>query len=71
MVSTPFEVDLDARLIEVWLEIWERSEWAVADLGPLVRLAYGRGYVDALTEPERGRLCREHGYSVPARRRKA
>jgi hypothetical protein len=65
------ELDLDTRLVEVWLQVWERDEWAVGEIGSLLRLAYGRGYCDALTEPERGRLCRDHGFPVPIRSRAA
>jgi hypothetical protein len=61
------ELDIDARLVEVWVERWKRGEGADV-LGSILRLAYGRGYCDALTEPDRGRLCRDHGLAIPARR---
>ena len=37
-------------------------------LGWLLRLAYVTGYWDALSEGERGVLCRQLGYPVPERR---
>jgi hypothetical protein len=33
-----------------------------------MRAAYGKGYCDALTEDDLGRLCVDHGYRVPDRR---
>jgi hypothetical protein len=60
------ELDIDARLVEVWLEAWKGVDGD--KMGSLLRLAYGRGYCDALTEPDRGRLCRDHGLAIPASR---
>jgi hypothetical protein len=65
------ELDIDTRLAEVWFQVWAQGEWSFTELGPLLRFAYGRGYSDALSEPERGQLCRDHGFVVPARRRTA
>jgi len=64
------ELDIDSRLAEVWLMLWSGTALAGAELGPLLRLAYGRGYTDALTEGERGELCRAHGLSLPTRERR-
>lgn len=33
-----------------------------------LRVAYATGYQDALCEPFRGQLLRDHGYRVPPRR---
>ena len=60
------ELDIDARLGEIWLEAWKGAD--VDGIGSLLRFAYGRGYCDALIEPERGRLCRDHGLLIPASR---
>jgi hypothetical protein len=61
------ELDIDLRLgTEVWLEV-ELGEWTLARVGALLRFAYGRGYCDALTEAEPGKLCRDHGFVVPRR----
>jgi hypothetical protein len=62
------ELDIDTRLVEVWLHVWDRDESLVCEIGDLLRLAYGRGYCDALTEPSEGQLCRDHGFAVPDRR---
>lgn len=66
--TTPeLDLDLDLRLREVWDT---PSMNAIADtelVGPLLRAAYGLGYVHALREPVRGALCLAHGYPVPAR----
>ncbi len=63
-------LDVDLRLYDVLLDAWTQSEWDGCALAAFLRLAYGRGYCDALTEKRRGELCREHGFAVPARRRK-
>lgn len=62
--------DIDLRIgLDVWREIWDAAEPAhQALLASLVRYAYGRGYYDALVEPQRGQLCRDHGFVVPQRR---
>ena len=64
------EVDVDTRLVEVWEFI--DQEFPGMDLnviGPLVRMAYGRGYCDAHTEDLPGRLYRDHGFKLPQRAR--
>jgi len=65
------QLDIDTRLAEIWFEIWARRDWASDEIGPLLRLAYGCGYADALIEPKRGQLCLDHGLNVPSRRRTA
>jgi len=64
------EVDLDARLLAVWLQLWDVEEWDSKVVGPFLRLAYGTGYRDALIEPRRGALYRTVGQRVPPRRLK-
>jgi len=64
------DLDLDLRLLSLWTEISEcpfygELAWAY------IRAAYGLGYLDALREPRRGQLCRDHGYPVPRRGSKA
>lgn len=63
------EVELDARLLSVWLRAWEVEGWDREIVGPFLRLAYGTGYRDALTEARRGTLYKMLGQPVPARRR--
>jgi len=60
-----FEVDI--RLADVWSMLFERGEQQLDNdfLGWLLRLAYVTGYWDALSERDRGKLCRELGYPVP------
>lgn len=70
-------VDIDVRLTDVWSTICEAEHL----LGPLLedddvrdvfaallRISYGRGYLDALYEDAEGRraeLCVTHGYRQP------
>jgi hypothetical protein len=63
------EAELDARLLSVWLQAWETDEWDIGIVGPFLRLAYGTGYRDALTESRRGTLYKTIGQAVPARQR--
>ena len=62
-----FELDLDVRLLWVWLQAWEVEKWDQEIAAPFLRVAYWSGYRDALTE-KRGKLYRDHGQSVPTRR---
>jgi hypothetical protein len=60
------DLDLDLRLLRVWVEasscaFYDPLAWAY------LRLAHGLGYLDALSEPRRGQLCRDHGFPVPKR----
>jgi len=58
-------LDIDLRLAELWSATSEVDHWHEEQLWALLRFAYGRGYHDALTESQRGRLCQEHGLLVP------
>ena len=62
------ELDIDVRLIDLWTEACEVSEWSLDVLAAFMRAAYGKGYCDALTEDDPGVLCRDHGYRIPARK---
>ena len=70
------ELDIDTRLPELWRELHSQTlaeEWPQEKLeliAAYMRAAYGKGYCDALEEPEdlSGALCFEHGYRVPGRR---
>ena len=70
------ELDIDLRLTELWRELSDEAfehKWSdgiVNHMAAFIRAAYGKGYCDALEEPEdlRGALCLEHGYRVPTRR---
>lgn len=65
------DLDIDLRLgAEAWTQLWEAAELSEALVSALLRLAYGLGYLDALSEPIEGRLCLEHGLRVPQRRRR-
>jgi hypothetical protein len=66
------ELDVDLRLADLWRSALEqRQPWSLEQVGIYMRAAYAKGYCDALSEPERGQLCIEHGYRVPNPRRTA
>jgi hypothetical protein len=61
-------LDLDFRLMELWVQLDEIEEWTVEVIAAFLRAAYGRGYVDALEEEkrgQRGKLCRDNDFRVP------
>jgi hypothetical protein len=60
-------LDLDFRLFPVMVEAWDHDDWGV-EFACLLRLAYGAGYTDALTEAVPAQLCREHRLRIPERR---
>ncbi len=62
------ELDIDGRLVELWCEAIEVEEWTLEVAAAFMRAAYGKGYSDALTEPNYGSLCHDHGYAAPERR---
>jgi len=65
-------LDLAVRLgAELWALLWDVEDGAQDLLAGLLRLAYGRGYYDALTERRRGQLCLDHGFLVPIRGRRS
>jgi hypothetical protein len=59
---------LDARLTEIWAELFQvpRERWDHELIGWFLRAAYGQGYCDALREPAGGSLTRELGYEPTA-----
>ena len=59
------ELDIDIRIADLWAEMVEVDEWSVDVVVALMRVAYGEGYCDALTEEEPGVLCRDHGDVAP------
>jgi hypothetical protein len=60
-------LDVDTRLgAYLWTQLWE-DEWDEEMVSTALRFAYGLGYSDALTENQRGKLCLDHGFAVPAR----
>jgi hypothetical protein len=63
-----FHLDIDLRIgVDTWLALW-RSDSEEHALAALLRVVYACGYDDALTEPRRGQLRRDHGLAVPRRR---
>jgi hypothetical protein len=62
------ELDIDMRLMDLWREASDVSEWNLEIVAAFMRAAYGKGYCDALTEDQPGSLCEEHGYRIPGRR---
>ena len=63
------ELDIDGRLLDLWAELVGVEEWSTESVAVFVRAAYATGYIDALSEPRRGSLLRDHGYDLPRRRR--
>lgn len=71
-VPTPIELlelDIDTRIADLWQEMAEVEEWSVEAVSAFMRAAYGKGYTDALVEGATGKLCTDHGYKVPSKRR--
>lgn len=62
------ELDIDVRLADLWAEATDVGEWNLEVVAAFMRAAYGKGYCDALTEDDRGSLCRDHGYRIPLKR---
>ncbi len=60
------ELDLDIRLLNLWADALDIQDWDLESVGAFMRAAYGLGYFEALSEAERGELCKTHGYRVPA-----
>jgi hypothetical protein len=65
------ELDLDSRLLDLWVEAEEITVWSLDVAARFFRAAYGKGYSDALTETVEGTLFNENGYKIPDRRRAA
>lgn len=62
-------LEVDMRLTDVWSMLFEKGEDIDMEfLGWLLRLAYVTGYWDALSEDDRGSLCKQLGYPIPERR---
>jgi hypothetical protein len=65
--SERLELDVELRLSSLWRDAADWRAWDDATLWAYLRLAYGTGYLDALTESTRGKLCLDHGLRVPQR----
>jgi hypothetical protein len=61
------ELDIDIRLADLWREASGIREWNMDIVAAFMRAAYGKGYLDSLTEPNPASLCADHGYKIPAR----
>lgn len=66
--SDQLSAEFDPRLADVWLTVFA-SEVDITSidqqLGWFLRMAYLRGYEDALLEPVKGQLYRKLGIKVP------
>lgn len=69
------ELDIDIRLLDLWRELGitatqNGGAFDMDTVAAYMRAAYGKAYCDALLESpqERGSLCADHGYRVPAPR---
>lgn len=64
------EIELDLRLSEIWGLTDSFEEWDLSALAQFIRAAYTKGYIDALTEEEGGRLLSDvPGYRISGRKR--
>src|SRR5207248_63904 len=68
--GTQLDIDIDLRIgVAVWTDVLDSLDGKDVELlGSLLRLVYGLGYYDALTEPKRGSLCSDNGFAIPQRR---
>lgn len=60
--------EFDPRLADIWLTVFASGtdiEPVKEQLGWFLRMAYLRGYEDALTEPTKGQLYRSLGLEPP------
>lgn len=59
--------DIDWRLSDLMLQAFNEDNWDMESIIKYLRAAYGKGYIDAIQEPSnlRGKLCSDHGYSIP------
>jgi len=63
--------EFDPRLAEVWLDVFAfglEHGSLPEEFGWFLRMAYLKGYEDALTEPKPGSLYRKLGITQPARK---
>lgn len=62
-------MDIDTRMSELRAEMFEGlaiCDDLVAFVAALLRAAYGKGLIDALTDPKDARaFCRRHGFKPP------
>lgn len=61
------EFDLDTRLFDLWVQIQQVEEWSIETAAAAMRVAYAKGYYDALEEIdydvlEGTKLGRDNGY---------
>lgn len=66
--GTRLELEFDPRLADIWLSIFSMElepDDLLRQFGSFLRMAYLRGYDDALKEPVRGELYRRLGVPVP------
>jgi hypothetical protein len=62
------ELDVDLRIADLWRSACDQpADWILDQVAVYMRAAYAKGYCDALSEPQRGQLCTDHGYRVPSR----
>lgn len=67
--TSRLEAEFDSRLADVWLFLFSTHESLLDEgaeqIGWFLRMAYLRGYEDALSEPQRGELYRRLGLPAP------
>jgi len=63
------ELDLDIELAPLISDVLQHNWWRAPEVLWLIRFAWGKGYLHACEEPQRGAFLRDHGLRVPPKRR--
>lgn len=63
------ELDIDGRLGDIRTDFLREKELTHELVAGYLRVAYSRGYINALEEGSTGRLMTDHGYAAPKARR--
>lgn len=70
--SDELALEFDPRLAEIWAAVFTAEPGLEPEkIGWFLRMAYLRGYQDALTESRRGELFTSLGLPIPRRERQA
>lgn len=63
------ELDIDSRMVDLWEQLDKfLPDHCVHPVAICLRVAYTRGYEEALLDPEPGEFFVRHGYPTPERR---
>ena len=64
------ELDVDCRVLDLWECAAEVDKWDLDIVATFVRAAYGRGFTDAVKDPDPDKFFLDNGYKPPKRREK-